>query len=326
MKKLVNTLKLLGLFLFSLCIYSYAQAQEMEESPSASYGCQSMIAPLVKVVVKRPDSAFAVADPLKWHYTSSPNLSVAQAEHDEFVKILLEKGIEVHYHDAYLPELADSIFVHDPVIITKKGAIVLRMGKALRRGEEEAIEKKLHSLGLPTFFKLDGDATAEGGDFLWLDEQTLAIGHSFRTNIEGIRQVRNAVADLGIKVVEVDLPHGDGEASCLHLQSLISLVDEKVALVFLPLLPVSFVKQLKESGFQLIEVPLIEFLTMGSNVLALSPGVCLTTQDNPITKKRLEEAGIEVITYKGDEISLKAEGGATCLTRPLLRRTQKLAK
>jgi dimethylargininase len=322
MCRLSKYISLIGV-LFSLDIMACELCSSTKQeiyNEVCCYGSQSMIDPLLKVLVKRPDSVFAEADSLKWHYTSSPDLALAQVEHDEFVKRLTERGIDVYYHDELLPGLSDAIFVHDPAFITEKGAVILRMGKPLRRGEEEAMEKKLNSLGIPTLFKLTGEATAEAGDTLWIDENTLAIGRGFRTNQEGIDQIREGLSDLGIEVLPVDLPYWEGEQSCLHLQSLISLVDEKVALVYIPYLAVSFVNYLKMKGFKLIEVPTEEFLTMGSNVLALSPGVCLTIEGNPITKQRLEEANIEVITYRGNEISLKAEGGATCLTRPLRRR------
>ncbi len=32
-----------------------------------------------------------------------------------------------------------------------------------------------------------------------------------------------------------------------------------------------------------------------------------------------ERAGVDVLVYRGDEISRKGDGGPTCLTRPLLR-------
>lgn len=299
---------------------SSLHSEQVNAKQAPIYGSQSMIEPLLKVLVKRPDQSFAVNDPQKWHYTSKPDLANAQHEHDAFVKILTDHGAEVIYHDEYLPDLADAIFVHDPVIVTDSGAVILRMGKLLRQGEEEAIERKLNAMGIPTLFKLSGSATAEGGDILWVDEKTLAIGHGFRTNAEGIEQIREGLAGLGITVIAVELPYWEGAESCLHLQSLISLVDEKVALVYLPLLPVQFVNYLKEKGFQLIEVPEREFLTMGPNVLAISPGICLTIEGNPITKQRLEARNIQVMTYMGNDISLKAEGGATCLTRPLLRK------
>jgi dimethylargininase len=286
---------------------------------TGSFGSQSMVAPLKKVLVRRPDTSFAVTDLQKWHYTAAPDLKTAQQEHDNFVDILKKEGVEVLYHAALMPEHADAIFVHDPVLVTSKGAIILRMGKVLRRGEEDAIQAALDKLGIPTLYKLHGDATAEGGDTLWLDETTLAIGRGFRTNDEGIRQIKEAVAPLGVTVMVVDLPYDQGPEACLHLQSLISLVDHKIALVYKKFLPVFFVNYLEKNGFALIEVPEKEYMTMGPNVLSIAPKICLTIEGNPETKRRLEAAGCTVYTYTGNEISLKAEGGATCLTRPLLR-------
>jgi N-dimethylarginine dimethylaminohydrolase len=101
--------------------------------------------------------------------------------------------------------------------------------------------------------------------------------------------------------------------------SLISIVDRDLAVVYLPLLPVPFFQLLQARHFRLVEAPEEEFLSMGPNVLALAPGQCVMLQDNPVTQRRLEEAGCKVSTYTGDEISLKAEGGPTCLTRPILR-------
>ena len=283
------------------------------------YGSQSMIKPLRRVLVKRPDPAFVVDDPLKWHYAARPNLKVAQKEHDAFVDILLQAGAEVIYHDESQDERADAIFVHDPAIVTDQGAIILRMGKSLRQGEEAALAHRFEALDIPIYFTLQGTARAEGGDLLWLDETTLAVGQGFRTNAEGFRQLTEALQPLGVTTIPVELPYYYGPEACLHLMSLISIVDYQLAVVYLPLLPVPFWKNLKDRGFRFVEVPDEEFETMGSNVLALTPGQCLMLAGNPITRKGLKNAGCKVFTYKGDEISVKAEGGATCLTRPILR-------
>ncbi|MEP7190127.1 MAG: arginine deiminase family protein, partial [Roseiflexaceae bacterium] len=104
-----------------------------------------------------------------------------------------------------------------------------------------------------------------------------------------------------------------------HLLSLISLVDHDLAVVYPQLLAVSFYQELLRRNIRLIDVPEAEFMTMGTNVLALAPGECLMLAGNPITQALLEAAGCEVLTYAGNEISLKAEGGPTCLTRPILR-------
>jgi dimethylargininase len=284
-----------------------------------SYGSQSMIAPLRKVLVKRPDRAFEVDDPLAWHYSGRPDLARAQQEHDALVAHLREAGAEVVYHDEAQPGRADAIFTFDPALLTDAGALMLSMGKPQRRGEEAAMARRFAVLGIPVLASLSGDARAEGGDLLWVDHDTLAVGQGFRTNAEGLRQLRAILASLQVAVIPVELPYYSGPEACLHLLSLISIVDTDLAVVFPPLLAVPFWQELQRRGFRLVEVPEDEFMTMGPNVLALSPGKCLMLAGNPITKRRLEEAGCEVRTYRGNEISLKAEGGPTCLTRPLLR-------
>ncbi len=284
-----------------------------------SYGSQSMVEPLKRVLVRRPDAAFGNADPARWHYVSQPVLEVAQTEHDALVTTLREQGCEVLYHETTLPDHADAIFTHDPVFVTDAGAVILKMGKADRRGEEAAIATTLEALGVPVLATLEGEATAEGGDLVWLDHQTLAVGRGYRTNAEGLRQLTAALRPLGVETVEVQLPHGDGPGSCLHLMSFISMLDHDLAVVYPPLVPVPFMELLSERGIDLVEVPEEEYPTMGPNVLALAPRRSLAIEGNPVTRKRMEAAGCEVLTYRGSELSLKAEGGATCLTRPILR-------
>jgi len=286
---------------------------------TSRYGCQSMVAPLRRVLVRRPDAAFGDADPARWHYTARPDLEEARREHDALVELLLDAGAEVIEHPEPQPDHADAIYVFDPALITDRGAVLLRMGKALRRGEEDALGRRLVEIGVPVLGALQGEATAEGGDLFWVDHDTLAAGHGFRTNAEGLRQLREILAPLGVEVVPVELPYFGGPEACLHLLSLISLVDHDLAVVYPPLLAVPFWRLLRDRGIRLIEVPEEEFPTQGPNVLALAPRKALMLEDNPVTRRRLEEAGCEVLTYRGREISLKAEGGPTCLTRPVWR-------
>ncbi|MEJ2737012.1 MAG: arginine deiminase family protein [Anaerolineae bacterium] len=278
-----------------------------------------MIAPLRKVLVKRPGPAFGTADPARWHYVAQPDLAAARREHDALVALLRQAGAEVLYHDVSHPGRADDIYVYDPAIVTDRGAIILRMGKDLRRGEEAPMARRLTALGVPVLYTMHGDARAEGGDLLWVDHDTLAVGLGFRTNAEGLRQLREAVEGLGISVLPVELPYHTGPEACLHLLSLISIVDHRLAVIYPPLLSVPFWQHLQERGFRTVEVPRDEFETMGTNVLALAPGHCLMLEGNPRTQGRLEAAGCQVWTYQGNEISLKAEGGPTCLTRPIWR-------
>lgn len=284
-----------------------------------NYGCQSMVEPLRRVLVKRPEAAFAVADPARWHYAGRPDLDEAQREHDALIEILAGSGAEVIDHPEPQPDHADAVFVFDPAIVTDRGAVLLRMGKDLRRGEEAAMARRFQEIGVPILAALTVEAAAEGGDLLWLDRRTLAVGQGFRTNAEGLRQLAAVLAGLGIEVLPVPLPYCTGPAACLHLLSLISLVDHDLAVVYPALLPVPFWRTLGERGLRLVEVPPEELPTMGPNVLALAPGRCLMLEGNPVTRSRLEQAGCEVLTYRGRELSLKAEGGPTCLTRPIWR-------
>ena len=193
------------------------------------------------------------------------------------------------------------------------------MGKAGRRAEPTTIGLALDDAGVPVLGALERAARAEGGDLLWIDHDTLAVGQGFRTNAEGLRQLSVLLEPLGVRIVPVPLPYGGGPDACLHLMSLISLIDRDLAVVYSPLLPVPFRQFLEQRGIGFVEVPEQEFGTMGSNVLALAPRECLMLEDNPLTRSRLESAGCRVRTYRGAEISHKAEGGPTCLTRPILR-------
>ncbi|MGD2142761.1 MAG: arginine deiminase family protein, partial [Candidatus Bathyarchaeota archaeon] len=247
------------------------------------------------------------------------DLEEAQKEHDAFVGILEAEGVEVYYHNEPQTGRADAIFTYDPAIVTEKGAIIMRMGKQLRRGEEESIAARLEELDIPVFYKIRGSATAEGGDCLWLDHDTLAVGQGFRTNPEGLRQLKETLAELDVKIIPVSLPYFGGPEACLHLMSLISLVDHDLAVAYPRLISVPFWGLLRDRGIELIEVTEAEFETMGTNVLTLAPQVCLMLEGNPVTEGALREVGCRVLTYKGSEISLKTEGGLTCLTRPILR-------
>lgn len=287
---------------------------------TANLGAQNMVGQLRRVIVRRPDEAMANADPTAWHYAAPVVLKDAQAAHDVLTEVLKSEGAEVIFHDEPAPELADSVFVYDPVLITDAGAVILRLGKALRRGEEDAFERLFARLSVPIFGRLEGQATGEGGDMFWLDHDTLAVGISFRTNYEAVGQLRSLLAPLGVKVLSYELPYLGGPEACLHLMSLISLVDVDLAVAYPPLMPVPLWQELRRRGIRLLEVPEEEFLRwQGTNVLAVAPRRVIILERNPVTQKLLEDAGCKVWILPGDALSFKTEGGPTCLTRPLLR-------
>jgi len=252
-------------------------------------------------------------------FSAAPSFSKSCEDFDTFVEKLMEAGAEPEFFDDEIDDCLDSIYVHDPVLSIGSALVFGRMGKSLRKNEPASIETFCRRRNWPILGRIEPPGTLEGGDVLWLDEQTLAVGVGYRTNLVGIAQLRTITEGIVDNVVPVPLPHYRGPDDVLHLMSLISPVGPLRAVVYRPLLPVPFLQGLEASGFELIDVPDGEFDSLGCNVLSLSPGRVLAADGNPITRRRMEQAGIEVTTYPPGEISQKGQGGPTCLTRPLVR-------
>ena len=279
------------------------------------YGSASMWGELRRVLVRRPlpeDAASWRA--YGWH--AEPDPALAQAEHEAFVALLEEAGVEVvaSEHDRGNP---DAIYTYDPTLVGPDGAVLLLPGKEGRRREPEATVAALERAGIPVTARISAPATVEGGDTVWLDETTLLVGVGYRTNVASLEALR--VVFPGVQVIAFDLPHWNGAGAVMHLMTLISPLDRDLALVYARLAPTRLMLLLAERGIEVVEVPDEEFGTMGSNVLALGPRRALALAGNPATRRRLERAGVDVVTYRGDEISRKGDGGPTCLTRPLWR-------
>ena len=288
----------------------------MEVAHPRLYGCQNSTGKLERVLVRAPRAEDAVP----WRdygWRAQPDPARMAAEHETFCAELEEAGAEVVVAETPLDACPDAIYVHDPALVADEGAVLLRPGKPRRRIEVEAMAADFHAGGIPVVSRLLAPATAEGGDTLWLDERTLLVGRGYRTNDAGIRDLARALP--GVEVVAFDLPHLRGPGEVLHLLSLLSPLDVDLVVAYVPLLPVRLVELLAGRGIAIVEVPDDEFETMGPNVLALAPRVALALEGNRETRRRLERAGVDVRVYRGDEISLKGDGGPTCLTRPLLR-------
>jgi N-dimethylarginine dimethylaminohydrolase len=255
------------------------------------------------------------------NYLGKPDYLSACQEYESFQSILKQQGAEIHF----LPEDGkvnmDSIYCRDASIATNSGMIICNMGKDARKNEPYAERVAFEANGIKVLGTITAPGTLEGGDVAWLDEHTLAVGHTYRTNPDGIRQLAALVKPLDVEVIIVPLPHYKGPADVFHLMSILSPVDTHLAVVYSPLMPIGFRNFLLERKYRLVEVPDSEFETMGCNVLALAPGKCLMVDGNPKTKSALEHAGCTVKVYKGAEISVKGGGGPTCLTRPVYRYT-----
>jgi len=279
---------------------------------------------LARVAVKHPRDAFIDQQTIarQWQdlrFTAAPDLERASREHDRFVEAL--SGVaEVHRLPRDETTTLDSIYVRDGSVVCDRGLILCRMGKSQRVDEPAAQERAAAAGHMPMTVcgRIEPPGRLEGGDVIWLDGRTLVVGRGYRTNADGIRQLRVLLGSR-VEVTEVPLPHWHGQHDVMHLMSLISPIDHGMAVVYSRLLPVPFREWLLERGIHLVEVPDDEFDSMGTNVLALAPRRCLMLAGNPRTRAALERAGADVIEYEGTEISVKGGGGPTCLTRPLER-------
>jgi dimethylargininase len=279
---------------------------------------QSAFGPLRRVLVRPPN----VQDLAEWReheWRGAPDPDAAADEHARFRQALADSGAEVILAGEPVPGDPDAIYVYDPVLVIDAGAILLRPGKPVRRAEPEACGHDLEASGVAVIGRLDGEACAEGGDMLFLDAETLLVGVGYRTNDRGVERLRELLGPHGIRVESFDLPHLRGPEACLHLMSLLSMLDADLAVAYPRLMPVRLVQLLDARGIELVEVPEREFDSMGPNVLALGPRIALALEGNPETAQRMRSAGVDVRTYRGSEISAKGEGGPTCLTRPLDR-------
>ena len=288
------------------------------------FGCQDMTSTIRKVLIKDPKSAYKNQANIdtqynELNYFGKPDFEISLKDYNSFKSILHNNGIEIHCLPSDNITSLDSIYTHDPCLVSNSGVILCSMGKDLRKKEPEMISNYFESLGIPIIGRISSPGKLEGGDIVWIDNRTVAVGVGYRSNFEGIMQLKQILSDDIDEIIPVHLPHWTGPADCLHLMSNVSPIDENLFLVYSKLLPVSFREYLLSRKIKLIEVPDEEYESMGCNVLAIAPRKVIMIEGNNITKKILEDEGVEIFTYPGLEISNKGAGGPTCLTRPFLR-------
>ncbi len=284
----------------------------------------SMTAALRRVMVCSPKSAGwdRAERASRWRelgFLHAPDFAVAQEQHEELCKQLESAGAEVIQLPASSGLTLDAVYTHDASLITDFGLIVMNLGKRSRAPEGLHHRTLCESLGIEILGEIAAPGTSEAGDIVWLDSRTLLVGNGYRTNADGISQLRNLLGPKGIEVVSASLPYGTGPSACLHLMSLVSLLDEETAIVDLPWLSVESVELLKTRGFRLIEIDYSERESLACNVLALGGKRLLALEENSKTNQKLRDAGFDVRTFQGSELCINGGGGPTCLTRPLLR-------
>jgi N-dimethylarginine dimethylaminohydrolase len=292
---------------------------------SDRFGGQNMTGELLRVMVcpprhagwDRPDWVGAWHD-LGFHHV--PDFSAAQTQHDNLCSLLNEAGAEVICLPPSDSLSLDAVYTHDASLPTDHGLILMNPGKNNRVPEAQAHAKFGMQLGIPTFGEIRAPGKSEAGDMVWLDSQTLLIGSGYRTNQGGIEQTRELLTPKGVEVLSAPLPYGLGPSACLHLMSLMSMLDQQTVLVDLPWLTVETVELLRSRGLRLIEIEYAERDTLACNVLSLGRKRLIALAENTATNRKLHDAGFDVRTFAGSELCINGSGGPTCLTRPLLRK------
>jgi len=286
------------------------------------FGVSSMTCTLRRVALSKPGVALLEADPAMWHYGSNFDRHKVLSQHEAFTDLLTDYGVDILWMEEDNPNIADAVFTYDASLVTPAGAILMNPGKPLRQGEQFLHQAFYEHFKIPVIGEINGNARAEAGDTLWLDSKTLAMGRSFRTNQLGIDQMIEILARQGITVHAFDVPFYQGSAACLHLMSLVSLVDTKTAAICDMLLPVGLYQLMHDMGFNFISLPFEEYKasgTLSGNILTIAPGECIMIDGFLDTRNVLEAAGINLKVFKGDALCIGCEGGPTCLTRPIYR-------
>ena len=285
---------------------------------------QSMTGSLMRVLVCSPrDAGWERAEKadgwrdLGFHHR--PDFAKAQSEHEALCLLLAESGAEVDHLSPSEALTLDAVYTHDASLITDDGLILMRPGKPTRVAEARAHADFCAQHGIPILGEITPPGCTEAGDMVWLDPHTLLVGHGYRTNRAGIQQMRGLLGPKGVEVVSAPLPHGPGPAACLHLMSLMSMLDERTVLVDLAWLAVETVELLCSQGFRLLGVDPGERDSLACNVLSLGGNRLIALEQNVGTNDRLREAGFDVRTFPGAELCINGSGGPTCLTRPLRR-------
>jgi N-dimethylarginine dimethylaminohydrolase len=290
---------------------------------SRSFNGHSMTGELLRVMVCQPgDAGWNDGRKAAWRelgFRHAPDFAVARAQHEVLCRLLSECGAEVVSLPAAESLTLDAAYAHDSSLATDYGLLLMNPGKKNRVPEAKEHARFCEGMGIPVFGEIALPGTSESGDVVWLDWRTLLVGDGYRTNKAGIAQMRALLSAKGVEVLAAPLPYGPGPSACLHLMSLMSMLDERTILADLPWLSVETVELLKGRGFRLLEIEYAERDTLACNVLSLGNGRLIAIEENARTNQRMREAGFDVRTFAGSEICINGGGGPTCLTRPLLR-------
>lgn len=218
---------------------------------------------------------------------------LAASQHETYCRALAEAGCRIVSLPAE-PELPDSVFVEDGAVVLDEIAVLTRPGALSRRPEIPGLRVELERYRSIAVIAAPG--TLDGGDVLQ-SGRTLWVGRSGRSNAEGIGQLGRILNPFGYTVITVDVQ------GCLHLKTAVTRIGPATML-----LNPAMVKPDRFPGFHCLEVDISE--PMAANALLVGETL-IYPEAFAATRRKLEQAGVQVRTVPAGELA-KAEGGVTC--------------
>lgn len=274
---------------------------------------------LTRALVHEPGEEFSsVVDPDAWNWNGLPRQEQAAEEHRGLVSELESRGVTVHEVGEVGAGLAESLFVRDVAFTVEGGAVVGRMVEESRHGEERRLAEKFIEMGIPIYHTVHASGGFEAGNMVWVDEETVAIGRSQTTTVDGIRQVRTVLDTYGVEIVEVPIFGSTQSTGQTHLALVFSMIAPDLALVYSQAVPDEFVEMLQDRGVDVIEVPMREQRNRATSTIVVDEDTVLLPAGNPSVSDALTERGFEVVELSVREIQ-KAGGGLKGLVLPLER-------
>lgn len=241
---------------------------------------------------------------------------VARAQHDAMADAYEANGVSVYYVENGRLDKPNSFFIRDLMLMTPEGAIITRPASTVRAGEERYVAEALARLGVPILMSVHGSGTFEGADVMWVNKDLCFLAEGLRTNTEGANQVERMLKEIGVAdVVRVQLPWG-----AMHLDGLLNILDNDLAVVWPRRTPFPVVRTLKDRGFRIVEVTDEDEAQhkLPMNFVALEPGKILIPAGGDTMKAIYEEHGVTCVEVEIGEL-IKGGGGIHCMTGFLKR-------
>ncbi len=254
--------------------------------------------PLRRALVRRPSDR--LAEGLLTHQQRREvDVELAHLQWAGYVAVLERAGFVTHEVPP-APDLPDSVFVEDTLVVAGPLAVVTRPGAPQRRPEVEAVRESafdwgLHMVELPDHIE-GQDVWLDGGDVLKVGS-TAYVGIGGRTTAAGAEALRRTLADVGIRVIPVPI------SSTLHLKSQVTALPDGTVIGFGPLVD----EPGRWPGF--LGVP----EEAGAHVVVLDDSQVLLSDSAPRTATLLTERGLAVTVVPISEFE-KLEGCVTCLS------------